>query len=364
LLGVLSDGRVLGSDSNGLLLWSPSSGKRTISGTAGLELPLISDNGAAILAIRPLLDSGGRSELISVAVDSARQISLGTGLPAGISNDGRRALVFRGFLPAEVDLVDLATGTREPLLPGVPVNSAALAGFGRWAILATTDGRLLKVDIDSRSMSELVPRTPILAVSVAVPCSAFPVNAANVEPTSIATMITLDGQRLPVLGASESVIWLQVPCELPLTPASRLLDVQTASPFATAVPLSIRQYWPVRVAGPMHQDFSGPVTEERPATPGEIVHLWVTGLGPVDRAMRTGEPGPESPPARVLYPMACGDSLSRPIEVLFAGLAPGLVGFYQIDLRVPVDARRFFGGTCVFPDNASTSFHMTTTGQP
>jgi hypothetical protein len=49
---------------------------------------------------------------------------------------------------------------------------------------------------------------------------------------------------------------------------------------------------------------------------------------------------------------------------MFAGLAPGLIGFYQMDVRIPMDARAFFSATCTLPEDASFAFYMATTGQP
>jgi uncharacterized protein (TIGR03437 family) len=92
-----------------------------------------------------------------------------------------------------------------------------------------------------------------------------------------------------------------------------------------------------------HQDFRGVVTADDPALPGETVHLFATNMGPVDRPVATGEPGPSPEPARVTLAFACYVREIDPggrvvgVEVPFAGLAGGVVGVYQIDITIPRD---------------------------
>jgi uncharacterized protein (TIGR03437 family) len=370
LLGVLSDGRVLGSDAEGWFLWSSSGAKQRIAGTAGLVTPLISDNGARIIAASRSSIGSGLPELVAIAVDTGRQTSLGRGIAAGISNDGLRALILGAYTSAEAHIVDMISGTRSRLVPGTRINVGALAGFGHSAVLATTDGRLLKVSVATGHVEELIPHTPyVSSPSEAVPCSALLLNGVNLTGPSEMPSVTLDGEPIPVLAASETVVWVQVPCELEPSPGSRSLDLRSASPFGAATSVEVRRSMPAVVPvtdswGAAHQDFSGPVTRERPASPGEIVHVWGTGFGPVDRVMRTGEPAPASPPARLLAPIACRENQTgASLEVLFAGLAPGLVGFYQMDLRVPADAGEFYGVTCTLPENVSFGLLMPAKGQ-
>jgi uncharacterized protein (TIGR03437 family) len=259
----------------------------------------------------------------------------------------------------------MSTGTRQQLAPGTRVNSAALAGFGHVAVLATTDGRLLRVDLDSGRSTEIVPRTPLFSSILGSPCSAVRLDGRNLTEPTGQPAVTLDGEAVLVLGASESVIWLQIPCDLRPSSSPRRLDLSNASPFGTPASLDLRQYWPRLASDAVHEDFSGRVTQDQPARPGEILHFWGTGFGPVDREMRTGEPGPASPPARLLSPITCRDNQAGvPVEVLFAGRAPGLVGFFQVDLRVPMSSGRFFGGQCTFPDNTSIGLYIPTITQP
>ena len=90
----------------------------------------------------------------------------------------------------------------------------------------------------------------------------------------------------------------------------------------------------------MHEDWSALVTSVAPARPGEILHLYGTGFGRVDSQPSDGMPAPADPPARTTAPLTCwawgADNLTQmDIPVLYAGLAPGLAGVYQMDVRVP-----------------------------
>ncbi|HVY93684.1 MAG TPA: hypothetical protein VHA14_13075, partial [Bryobacteraceae bacterium] len=78
------------------------------------------------------------------------------------------------------------------------------------------------------------------------------------------------------------------------------------------------------------------VSDTAPAAPGEFIVLYMTGLGATDIPVPTGQPSPADPPARVLdTPVLTLDDITVPTS--FAGLTPGLVGLYQINLQIPAD---------------------------
>jgi uncharacterized protein (TIGR03437 family) len=70
------------------------------------------------------------------------------------------------------------------------------------------------------------------------------------------------------------------------------------------------------------------------ATPGETLIIYLTGLGQVDGRISTGQPAPSSPLLRVVgaVQVQIGDLSITPD---FAGLTPGLVGVYQVNVVVP-----------------------------
>jgi uncharacterized protein (TIGR03437 family) len=74
--------------------------------------------------------------------------------------------------------------------------------------------------------------------------------------------------------------------------------------------------------------------KDHPVSAGQILELYVIGLGVTTPRIAAGVASPSNPPATAdLRPrISIGD---REAEVLFAGLAPGLAGVYQVNVRVP-----------------------------
>jgi uncharacterized protein (TIGR03437 family) len=94
------------------------------------------------------------------------------------------------------------------------------------------------------------------------------------------------------------------------------------------------------------------VTEDNPAVPGESIIVMGTGLGltspqPSDQGLDSGEPTPASPLFNV--PLVSADFVSslaggKTATVEFVGLMPGMVGIYQVNLKLNED----------LPDNRNT----------
>ena len=152
-----------------------------------------------------------------------------------------------------------------------------------------------------------------------------------------------------MISVAPDIIRFQIPFE---APAGRTrITVTSLSPFSQAefdtpvLEIEPRHIWfldlgPRGVSGikAIHQDFRSLVTLDHPAQPGEIVHFYAIGLGPVSRPVRTGQPAPSDPPATLLDPLTCSiwDQTGKvPIPVHFAGLAPGMSGIYQVSVGLP-----------------------------
>ena len=79
-------------------------------------------------------------------------------------------------------------------------------------------------------------------------------------------------------------------------------------------------------------------TQANPAKRGQTIVLYANGLGPVDHQPPSGEPTPAPPPlAQTTVPVTVriGNTAAH---VDFAGLSPGWVGLYQVNVDVPSDA--------------------------
>lgn len=74
-----------------------------------------------------------------------------------------------------------------------------------------------------------------------------------------------------------------------------------------------------------------------PAARNGIIQVYANGLGPVDVPQRTGEPAPADRLSRTrVQPVVTVGGRQATVE--FSGLAPGYVGLYQLNVRVPADA--------------------------
>jgi uncharacterized protein (TIGR03437 family) len=76
------------------------------------------------------------------------------------------------------------------------------------------------------------------------------------------------------------------------------------------------------------------VGPNNPAHPGDILTVYTTGLGPLSENLTDGYGAPSNPLAYTVDPFQM-DVNGQQVEVLFSGLAPGFVGLYQLNVRLP-----------------------------
>lgn len=153
--------------------------------------------------------------------------------------------------------------------------------------------------------------------------------------------VTMNGIPAPVHSLAnlngQEQINIHVPSELEgQTAAQVVVTRESQSSAAVSVPVLSLQPAIYTVDGTtaivVHNGDYTLVTPQRPLVPGEYVFLYATGLGRVDG--RTPANGAASPavPALADVRVSLG---GLPAEVQYAGLAPGFVGVYQVNFRVP-----------------------------
>ena len=142
--------------------------------------------------------------------------------------------------------------------------------------------------------------------------------------------VFMNGFPAALISASAGQIQMQVPWEVAgeNVPVTVVLNGVAGN----TVTIDVGQSQPV-LYSVTHAD-GARVTVERPAGAGDALVIRATGLGPVSGAPRTGRAAPAEPLQRTREaPVVSVGGLNA--EVLVSGLAPGLVGVYQIEVRVP-----------------------------
>jgi uncharacterized protein (TIGR03437 family) len=161
------------------------------------------------------------------------------------------------------------------------------------------------------------------------------------------TSVYLAGQSLPLAYVSDHQINAIVPFELPSNTTHQLIVARSDGGLSTPEPVTVAPAAPamfqldatgraavivtrasgIFVADPQH-----------PAAPGDYISIYATGLGPVDHPIDVAGPAPGAEP----FPRTTGQVNAfvngKKADLSFAGLAPFLVGLYQVNARIPDDA--------------------------
>jgi uncharacterized protein (TIGR03437 family) len=195
--------------------------------------------------------------------------------------------------------------------------------------------------------------------------SLSPTNAATSEiplPTALASScMTVNGQPIPLIFVSPTQVNAQMPFQaigdvvvVVHTPAGVSPNFNmVVQPTAPAVFLS-------GSAGPLtdlptvvRQSTNLIVTTSNPVHLGDMLIIYLTGMGAVSPVVPNGTASPENPPAIAIAPPQVtlgGVALS----VQFAGLAPGEVGVNQINAIVPANAPQGMSVPLVITQGGST----------
>ena len=271
-----------------------------------------------------------------------------------ITNDGRTVL----FQSADTTGVPQAflihtDGSNLRQLTHVPegVSDATLSGYGNIAYAATPQARLVRIDIASGTVTEIAPPSPQVA-SISPPALGSLAQLSGHGLNAI-TAVDLNGKSVPLYLKSDTAAVFQIPWEASTaSPANIRVADNSNSPFEGTLSVQLAAVSPSflpfgtgfgQIPLAVHQHSNSLVTADHPAVPGEILTFYMTGLGPVTGTVQTGVPAPLKPLEKVVNPFTCtvGFSGFSPggfvvnAPVLFAGLAPGLVGIYVVKMPVP-----------------------------
>ncbi len=160
-----------------------------------------------------------------------------------------------------------------------------------------------------------------------------------------ATQVLFDNVAAPLFYVSPTQINLQVPFELPPTLVFTDLVVRNGSLSSARVTAVLRPQDPgiftllQSGGGPgaiLHPDGT-PVSRANPVRPGGFLTIYATGLGAVNPAVPSAQAAPGAEPLARLVTTPTVRLAGRSVPVTYAGLAPGFVGLYQVNVQVPAD---------------------------
>ncbi|MCU1238506.1 MAG: hypothetical protein JWP63_6473 [Candidatus Solibacter sp.] len=368
--GVANDGSVIGlaATRNGItnsvvpnrvIVWRPDTEPREIFRSDSVWNLWISADGARALIetrtpARELwwvdIASGNRQRLAQLAPDS--KINFLDQINHQISNDGSRVLYVWPSQNTMVWYWQTGANPRPLAQADEGFLSAVLSGDGRIAWALTATGRLLRITIDTGTTDEVLPALPPRldwGYAGTAPGSAMIFRGGS----SPGLRFTVGDLTFPVIDeTSTDSIAIEIPWEANPQTAPMIVH-RDGDPFELAFDAFVERGIRPVIAGQTdergnyqlkaaQQDFSALVTAANPAPAGSTIHTWFYNLGPLDRPVATGAPGPDDPPAKPLAPLGCfiltaPGTPGRGLEIPFLAYAPGLIGVYQADLIIPAD---------------------------
>jgi uncharacterized protein (TIGR03437 family) len=252
-----------------------------------------------------------------------------------MSSDGSLLLFGAGPVGGQREAVwmsDGNAGNEHPVFPPRYINPGGVVGIGSAAgdSLPLSPGSYFTIygvnlgNVDAVVTASSLPFQDTLAnvVSVAVNGTAVPVQAVTpwqinaILPQSFAT-----GPATVTAGFADGT-----------TVTQAVTVARSAAAISTFIPYPF-SFGPSPDAAAFHAGTAIPADSMNPASPGEILETYGFGLGATTPAVADGAAAPLNPPAITSFPaVSIGPVFAN---VTFAGLVPGLVGVYQVNVVVP-----------------------------
>ncbi len=211
--------------------------------------------------------------------------------------------------------------------PGVFINSTSIRNAGSEApfTAALSPGELVTL-----SGKNLAPGSAVYEGSIA------PKQLAGVQ-------VLINGVSAPVVSVNRTEITFVVPYSIRALASLQVNNNgQRSNTVTTYVNATSPGLYTIPSGGSAavaaaHVD-NTPVTADNPARTGDILQLYLTGLGIVNPENLDGMPGPISPLAKTVDRIQVYVD-GKAAEVKYSGLAPNYIGLYQLNIVVPDDIR-------------------------
>ncbi len=298
--------------------YSPSSGMPTSSYTCPDAFAAALDPAGAALVYSTYLSGSGKKTALSVAVDDANGVYIGGRGAFYLTQSNALSSGGSAFLGKLGGTRTPPYFTRESITNGASFASGLPLPGGAASLFCTNlDG------------------IPALLAASGAP---LPKELGGVS-------VLVDGVAAPVYSISDSGGVQQINFQVPFETAASINAVEVRKDGLSASVLGVKNFTTAAgiftvdgVNGAIqHASDYALVTAARPAERGEVVIVYATGLGAVSPNVTSGDASPVFPLSEVSA-HATVTMGGYNAEVLFAGLAPGFVGLYQINARVPETA--------------------------
>jgi uncharacterized protein (TIGR03437 family) len=319
------------------------------------------------------------STLMNSSLVPIQQFETGSGSPSGfvfIDQMAMRTTAPSSASPGVIQRVDLGTGDliRPTRMIEAPLLGTTGAVFTR--TLAPLASRKVIVNLTTSGFTALAWDYD---ASVAPPVVQSLVNAAdgtqpvasgglvsiygqNLSPVNIATKeiplptalgdscLTVNGVAVPMLFVSPTQINAQLPYNLEgnVTMILRTPGGVSDNYYFTMLPAAPKVFR----SGVAGEDTNVPtifrasngqlVTLSNPVHQGDVLVIYLTGMGRTYPEVEAGVPAPFDPLAWSAIP-ASVDLGGVGLPILYAGLTPGQIGVYQINVSVPYWVSKGFG---------------------
>ncbi|MBL8227848.1 MAG: hypothetical protein JNL98_05205 [Bryobacterales bacterium] len=384
--------RVVANNGTAVLTWRTNLVIITPDGQKLLPLSGYADGAAIDAEGKTVVMGGNPLRIFAPDTGAVRDLEGIRGRNPQISDDGQRILYRSVHDSNELRVVHSdGSGDRPLARLETGLVDFVLAGNGEIAFAATREGQIYRIDVTTEAREEWITRSPylrpdrspgaapkLLARFTGYGLAAQKEYAETPLPDALQGLrIRVGGRPLRMISAGPNFVWAVHPPDIaPLDPnaiqlralveyVSDSAEYFDAGEYETS--FNQRELLPGNLL-PLfaHGDFRGPVSEQDPAEPGEVLHFYTTGLGSTTPSVPYDEPAPAGTMARSPLRLRCNDPA---VEVLFLGLAPAepgqvdlltrmldlptTAGLYRMDLRVPKTAQGSYTFSCRI-DNSVT----------